>query len=332
MPRIRLTKSAIDALPTPKSDLVYWDAGCPGFGVKVTPKGRRVFIVLYRTGGAGSRLRKYTIGPFGRVTLHQARVAAQKVFAAKLDGRDPAAEKREAKRRVVADRVEDLLETFIAQHLSQNRSGGEISRLLRREVGKPWAGRSIHEISKRDVVDLVSAIEQRGAPVAANKSLKSIKTFLRWCVGRAVLDQSPAESVPLPSKEIARDRVLGDKELAQVILAARKMGGPYGGIVELLALTGQRREEVSRLQWDELDLTERVWTIPKSRTKNAKAHVVHLSEQAMAVLARADQPGPYVFSLLGTKPFQEFSRAKRRLDQLSGRGGAFTICGRTCVS
>jgi Arm DNA-binding domain len=113
MPRIRLTKSAIDALPTTRSDIVYWDAGWPGFGVKVTPRGRKVFIILYRTGGAGSKLRKYTIGPYGRVTLHQARVAAQKVFTAKLDGRDPAAEKREAKRRVVADRVEDLLETFI---------------------------------------------------------------------------------------------------------------------------------------------------------------------------------------------------------------------------
>ena len=54
MPRIRLTKSAIDALPTSKSDVVYWDAGCPGFGVKVTPKGRKVFIVLYRTGGAAT--------------------------------------------------------------------------------------------------------------------------------------------------------------------------------------------------------------------------------------------------------------------------------------
>src|SRR5215831_16678697 len=47
--------------------------------------------------------------------------------------------------------------------------GGEIARLLRREVGKTWAGRSIHEISKRDVVEVVAAIEQRGAPVAANK-------------------------------------------------------------------------------------------------------------------------------------------------------------------
>jgi integrase len=333
MPRIRLTKSAIDALPTPASDVVYWDAGCPGFGVKVTPKGRKVFIVLYRTAGAGSKLRKYTIGPYGRVTLHQARVATQKVFAAKLDGRDPAAEKREAKRRVVADRVEDLLEAFITQRLSQNRSAGEISRLLRREVGKPWAGRSIHEISKRDVVEVISAIEQRGAPGAANKTLKSLKTFLRWCVGRAVLDQSPAEGVPLPAKEVARDRVLDDKELAQIILAARKMGNPYGGIVELLALTGQRREEVARLTWEELDLAQRVWTIPKSRTKNAKSHVVHLSDQSAAVLKRADRRGALVFSPLGGKPFRNFGRAKRLLDQRSGvTGWRLHDLRRTCVS
>ncbi len=254
MPRIKLTKSAIDALPTPSKDTVYWDIGSPGFGVKVTPKGRKVFIVLYRTGGAGSRLRKFTIGCYGRVTLHQARVAAQKVHTARLEGRDPATEKREAKRRMVADRVEDLLEAFIAQHHSQNRSGREISRLLRREVGIAWGTRSIHEVAKRDVIELVSAIEQRGASIAANKALKAIKTFLRWCVGRAVLDQSPADGVPLPTKEVARDRVLSDDELARIILAAREMGGPYGGIIEFLVLTGQRREEAARATWDEFDL------------------------------------------------------------------------------
>jgi integrase len=332
MPRIRFTKSAIDDLPTPSSDVVYWDAGLPGFGVKVTPKGRKVFIVLYRTGGAGSKLRKFTIGPYGRVTPHQARVAAQKVFAARLEGRDPAAERQEARRRLVTDRVEDLLETFIEQRLAQNRSAGEIARLLRREMG-PWAGKSIHEISKRDVVEVVETIVQRGAPIAANKTLKSIKTFLRWCVGRAVLDQSPAEWVPLPAKEVARDHVLDDQELARVILAARQIGGPYGGIVELLALTGQRREEVGRLAWEELDLARRVWTIPKSRSKNAKAHVVDLSEQAMAVLKRIERRGLLVFSLPDAKPFRGFCKAKRELDQLSGvTGWRLHDLRRTCVS
>jgi Arm DNA-binding domain len=77
MPRIKLTKSVIDARPTSTSDVVYWDAGCPGFGVKLTPKGRKVFIVLYRTGGAGSKLRKYTIGPYGRVTVEAPHVDSE---------------------------------------------------------------------------------------------------------------------------------------------------------------------------------------------------------------------------------------------------------------
>jgi Arm domain-containing DNA-binding protein len=178
MPRVKLTKSVIDDLPTPAEDIVYWDSGCPGFGVKVIPADRKVFVVLFRTGGAGSRLRKYTIGPYGRVTLHQARVSAQKVFAAKLEGRDLAAEKRDARKRMVADRVEDLLEAYIMQHVSQNRSARPTSQMLRRELGA-WNGRSIHEIGKRDVIDIVSAVEQRGAPVAANKTLKTVKTFLR---------------------------------------------------------------------------------------------------------------------------------------------------------
>jgi integrase len=127
--------------------------------------------------------------------------------------------------------------------------------------------------------------------------------------------------------------VLDDEELARVLLAARQIGGPYGGIVEFLALTGQRREEVARLQREELDLARRIWTIPKSRTKNAQAHVVHLSEQSLAVLERAGRNSPLVFSLLGTKPFQEFSRAKRVLDKLSSvTGWRLHDLRRTCVS
>lgn len=200
--------------------------------------------------------------------------------------------------------------------------------MLRRELRSAWGSRSIHEITKRDVIDVVSAIEQRGAPIAANKALKATKTFLRWCVGRAVLDQSPADGVPLPAKEVPRDRVLIDDELARVIIAAR-----HAGIVEMLALTGQRREEVARCTWDEIDMARQTWKLSSERTKNAKTHEVYLSDQAVAVLSRSKRTGEFVFFRSGSARFQDFSLAKRELDQLSGvTGWRLHDLRRTCVS
>jgi Arm DNA-binding domain len=81
MPKLHLTKSAIDELAPGPFETVYWDASLSGFGVKVTPQGRKVFIVLYRTKDGHSRLRKYTIGSYGQTTLAIARIAAQRVLA-----------------------------------------------------------------------------------------------------------------------------------------------------------------------------------------------------------------------------------------------------------
>ena len=139
--------------------------------------GRKVFIVLYRAGGAGSRLRKYTFGPYGRVTLHQARAAALRIFAARTEGRDPAAEKQLERRRLVVDGVDDLVELFISEHVSKTRSAREISQLLRREVIPCWGTRSVHEISKRQVIEMVTEMSGCGTPSAANKLLKTVKGF-----------------------------------------------------------------------------------------------------------------------------------------------------------
>jgi integrase len=331
IPRLRLTKSVIDDLPVLSKDTLYWDAGLPGFGVKVTPKGRKVFLVLYRVAGAGSRLRKYTIGPYGRVTLPMARAHAQKIFAARLDGRDPAEEKKQSRRRLVVDRIDDLVETFIREHVSQVGTARRLTNLLRRDVIAHWGTKSIHEIKKRDVIDLVSEVSQRNAH-AGYRLLKTLKTFFRWCVGRAVIEFSPAEGVPTGWREVSRDRVLTDQELAAVILAARKMPWPYRGIVEFLALTGQRREEVAQLEPQELDETAKTWTIPAARTKNKRAHIIHLSEPAWAVVA-GHINGKYVFATSRGAHFQTFGKAKRGLDKLCGvRGWRLHDLRRTIVS
>ena len=108
----------------------------------------------------------------------------------------------------------------------------------------------------------MTEVSGRGTPSAANKLLKVVKAFFGWCVGRAILDASPANGLVAPARERPRDRVLDDDELVLIIRAARQIDGAYGGIVELLALTGQRREEVAQLTWDEVDLAIRTWTLP----------------------------------------------------------------------
>ena len=139
-----------------------------------------------------------------------------------------------------------MVEAYIHQHVAQRRSAREIERLLTRELVGAWGGRSIHSIRKRDVIELIGAVVERGAPVAANKLLKVTRTFFAWCVGKAILEVSPCEGIQPPTREVARDCVLSDQELAAVLKGAEAMGGVYGGIVALLALTGQRREEVAR--------------------------------------------------------------------------------------
>ena len=201
MPRTRLIKSTIDALPTPEKEIVYWDEALPGFGLKITPKGRKVFIVLYRAGGSGSRLRKYTIGPYGRITLHNARLEAQKVLAARLEGRDPASEKREARRRITVDTVTEIVALYTKQHLSKRRSGREMTRILQRELVERWGSRSVHEISKRDIIDLITAVVDRGAPVGCESHAQSDESFLQL-----VCRPSDPGAVTLRRRQGADDR------------------------------------------------------------------------------------------------------------------------------
>src|SRR5436190_10147763 len=204
MPTVRLTKSSIDALTPTDKDIVYWDQGLPGFGVKVTPTGRKVFIVLYRTTDGSKKLRKYTIGRYGPITLASARIAAQKTFAARLDGRDPAGERRAARKRVVVDTVDQVVEEYLARHVSQTRSRKETERILRKEALSRWSGRSIHQIEKRDVIDVLDGILDRSAPAAANCAFVVMRALFNWCIGRGILERSPCAGVSKPTLERAR--------------------------------------------------------------------------------------------------------------------------------
>jgi len=259
--------------------------------------------------------------------------SGQRIFAARLEGRDPAAEKQSARHRVVVDRLDALAAAYVNEHLARTRRGKEVDSVLQREFVSRWGQRSIHDLQKREIMELVMLAMARGTPVAANKLLKIIKAFLSWCVGRAILEVSPAQGLKAPYKEKARDRVLSDMELAAVIRAARRIGFPYGDIVELLALTGQRRQEIVALTRDEIDFDARVLRFQGFRTKNGKPHTVHISCPALAILERLPMTNSFLLSSNAAASFQNFSAYKRELDALSGViGWRLHDLRRTCVS
>lgn len=230
-------------------------------------------------------------------------------------------EKKAARTRTAQGAIEELVTDFIAKHASKNRSAHETARIFRREVLPRWGGRSVHQISKHDVIELLEEIERRGAPIMANRVLAAVRKFFNWLVGRAILDRSPCEGVSAVGRENARDRVLDDGELATILRVAAEVGHPFGSIVQLLALTGQRREEVAGLAWSEIDEEARTWSLAGSRTKNGKPHIVHLSEPAWVVLSAVPRVSPLAFSTGEERPFQNFGHAKKRLDALSGVSG-----------
>ena len=132
------------------------------------------------------------------------------------------------------------------------------------------------EVRKRDIIDVVDRVAER-APVRANRVLAHIKRLFRWAAGRDLIEIDPAAHIEKPTPERKRDRVLDDEELAAVWRAAATMGGPFGAGVQLLIVTGARREEVFALARAEIDREAACIRLPATRNKVNEPRVIPLS-------------------------------------------------------
>ena len=318
MPKLHLSKSAIDELVAGHSDTVYWDDSVPGFGLKVTPQGRKVFIVLYRTKDGHNRLRKFTIGTYGSTTLAIARIAAQRVLADRNEGKDPAGTKRDLRKKVATDTFEDVVREYRLRHVDPLRSAYEINRVIDTELLSRWKTKSIHDIGRRDILAALDEIVARGSPAAANYTFTVLRAMFNWAIGRGILEKSPCTGLSKPTPETPRSRVLTDDELQRVIFAARRTSRPFGAIVELLALLGQRRSEVAEITWQEVDFEKKIWTIPVERVKNSRSHFVHLAPRALEIIQAQPNIHQLIFPTPSGRPFMEYAKAKRQLDKDSG--------------
>lgn len=337
-----LTTLAIDKLDGSSARREIADAGMPGLRLVIQPKpsASKSWCVRYRYGG---RPRKLTLGSYPVVDLLKARERAKDAIEAIERGEDPGAEKKATKalrQLPVADQdaFGELVRQFLYSHAIPNtRSWRDTARTfglhVDRQNSKPnappifkavpdglaarWAERPVRAMKRREIMSLLDEYRARGAATMANRALSALSKFFSWCCERDIIGASPTFGVRKPAPENSRERVLSDAELAIIWRAAVAEGHPFGDLVRLLILTAQRRVEVAALLWPEIDLVTFAWSLPGSRTKNKRPHVVPLSEAAAELLESIPRyaGGDFLFGMSGRSSFSGFSRAKARLDE-----------------
>jgi len=297
----KLTKTLVEKVSPGRADKFLWDGVLSGFGVKVTPKGRRVYIVQYRMGGRGTTTRRYTIGQHGALTTEQARKEAQKLLGKVKTGVDPAEEKRSRSDGITVSELcdiyfEDGCSTKKPSTLATDRSNVE------RHI-KPLIGR-------RRVTKIKSAdIERLQAEIARGKSAKDVKTGPRgrarirggkaiaartvallggiftFAVKHGYCEGNPVTGVKLLTPD-KRERFLSEDELTRLGVALHAYEQDGGNVyavaaIRLLLLTGCRKSEVLTLKWEHVDFEHECLRLPDSKTG---AKVVKLGIAAIDLL------------------------------------------------
>ncbi len=341
---VKLSDRVIAALTCPegRKDALFFDGDLPGFGLRITARGTRTFLFQYR---AGTKVRRLRIGQWGRegegLSAAQARKIASVHFGAVAGGGDPvggqkaklaataAAEaETKLKRKVDAYTLAVLIQDWEAKHLATMRMSyrrdalGRIRLHLADLLETPAAA-----VTQMDVIKAVDRIAATAGETTARRTLGYARSAYSWAARRGTVAANPFANVPMPGRDVRRDRVLSAGEVGEIWQASAKLLYPYGPFVRFLLLTLQRREEVAGMAWGELapDLSE--WELPATRAKNGKAHLIHVAAAARTELIALgpDMPGELVFrSALPTngpdgtlirRGLTAFSYAKRRLDE-----------------
>ncbi len=326
---MKLGKREMDALTCPpgRKDTLVFDDELTGFAVRVTAAGTKTFIFQYRHGTIVRRLR---LGEYGDLTPVQARRLAEEARGSVAAGGDPAATRKErvaaiavaeraARRqkdadaltlRVLIDRWEKLGLSDRGE-LHRTEAARAVMVSLQRFLDEPAHG--LDAATTQRTIDRIA----RNAPVMARRVRDYARAMFNWAILWRLFTENPFAAVEIGGRQVTRDRVLTDAELGEAWRASKTLGAPFSAYFRVLILTLQRRGEVAGMRWSEISEDWSVWTVPAERTKNGKAHVVHLSPPVRAILRAVPEHkgSDLVFTTTGTTEISGFHNAKERLIQ-----------------
>src|SRR5262249_28194965 len=286
MATANITKRTVDAAKARKADSYLWDRELHGFGLKVTPAGRKVYLVQYRLGGRKGRTRRVTIGQHGspwRPT--SARTEAKRLLGEVDAGRDPAAEGDKGK----ADKsLGIVVDQFMAEHKKKLKLATveEYQRLVRLYVKSRLQNRGIGDVKRLDIARLHHELSDK--PYQANRVLAFLSVFFNWTEKHGLRPDgsNPCRHVE-KYREGRRERFLSQTELGRLGDALRqaekdKSCSPWViAAIRLLTFTGARRNEILTLRWEHVSDEHQCLMLPDSKT-GRKA--IHLNAPALALL------------------------------------------------
>lgn len=273
----KLTKRIIDSTESPESGQVFLrDDEISGFGLRFT-RGSKTFILEKRIHG---RMRRMTIGPYGPLTLDQARAEANVLIGRIAKGEDPATERVERKREVTFG---DFKKEYEERHLPRKLSAADDRRMLENHLSG-WNNRKLSSISRNDVALLHGKIG-KVAPYAANRTVELLRKMFNLAESWGLsAGENPAKGIERFPEE-KRDRFIKPEELPTLVEAAAQEKDIYiKASVMTLLLTGARKNEVLKMKWSDLDLAEGTWRKP--RTKAGRPHLLPLPKPLIAMFMR----------------------------------------------
>ena len=304
-----LTAAAVERIRAPSSGQTdHFDQGYPGLALRVSYGGSKSWVYFYRLFGKQKRM---TLGRWPSMSLSAARDAWRNARTTIDKGESP-----QHQRPAAANSFAAVADEWLKRDQAHNRSCAATQRLIDRCAKPVWEGRQITTIGRRDINDLIDSVADRGAIVMARRLHAHLHRLFRWSVGRGILETNPMAHLPKPGSETARDRVLTDAELAQVLKNLSKLRPPFPAIFQLLILTGARRSEIIRLRWSEIK--DDTIILGRERIKVDQAHSIPLAPLALDIIKQLPRIGPsdFVFTLNGRHPVTSLAKRKRQLDRL----------------
>ncbi len=260
----------------PVQQTEFYDDKETGLAARVNPNGLVSFFVRYRFRG---RQRRDKIGRYPEMKLRRAREETKRIRGLAANQEDP----RKPVRRGPCT-FDSIAARYVEEWAKQEkRTWQEDVRILDKDLLPAWRGIPVAEIGRRDIRELLKGIKNRGAPVMANRTQALVHRIFQFALDEDEIELSPAASLKRIHRERPESRALTDEELGKIWMALEADGSVGARALQCLALTGQRRQEVTAASFQEI-VEPNWWELPSSRTKNERPHLVYLVPTILRIL------------------------------------------------